>query len=232
MMQNLLIVDDDARISELLVRFLRGQDFDISSASDGTVAIDHILREEPDLVILDLMLPEMSGIEVCKRIRPHYQNPIIMLTAHDNEISEVEALNAGIDDYLAKPVRPHVLLARINALLRRTVPPSQLNKESGPLEVQDLNLYPDSRTVMRAGRVVELSDSEFDLLWLLASHAGSVVSRDQLSSGLRGVAFDGLDRSVDMRVSKLRKSLGDGPVPHRYIRTMRSKGYLFLKESS
>ena len=101
MMQNLLIVDDDARISELLVRFLRGQDFDITSASDGTVAIDHILREEPDLVILDLMLPEMSGIEVCKRIRPQYQNPIIMLTAHDNEISEVEALNAGIDDYLA-----------------------------------------------------------------------------------------------------------------------------------
>ncbi len=231
-MQHVLIVDDDTRISELLSRFLTARDFDASVAGDGPAAIEQVLRDDPDLVILDLMLPGLSGIEVCKAIRPQYDKPIIMLTAHDDDISEVDALNAGIDDYLAKPVRPNVLLARINALLRRTAPSPNLASDQQSLEVQDLTLDRNSRTVARAGVELILSDSEFDLLWLLASQAGTVISRDRLFTGLRGVAFDGLDRSVDMRVSKLRKSLDDHHTPHRYIRTIRNRGYLFLKDST
>ena len=230
-MRRLLVVEDDLRIAQLLSRFLTSQNFQVDVVSDGREAVDCILQNPPALVVLDMRLPGIDGIDVCQAVRPHFKEPILMLTANDDDLTEVAALNAGIDDYLAKPVRPHVLLARINALFRRTgaiVPGLTAHAD---VCVQDLVLKRDARTASKSGRLLPVSDSEFQLLLILCQSAGVVVTRDQLLNSLRGVEAHGPDRSIDMRISKLRKRLGDTRAPYRYIRTVRNMGYLLLKDS-
>ncbi|MCP3673744.1 MAG: response regulator transcription factor [Gammaproteobacteria bacterium] len=221
----LLIVEDDIRIAKLLVQFLSSEGFLATWVETGEEAVEIIKQTPPDLVILDLMLPKMDGVEVCSAVRPEFKNSILMLTAHEGDIQEVTALNAGVDDFLAKPIRTHVLLARINALLRRQDKPSQ-----SILKVADLVVDHNKRCLSQAGQVIPLVDSEFELLWILVSHAGSIVKREDLFSMLRGKDYDGLDRSIDMRISKLRKKLSTANPDKEYIRTLRQLGYIFIKD--
>ena len=222
---NLLIVEDDQRIAKLLMQFLRIEGFEVDWRDTGEAAIDYLQQHSPDLIILDLMLPKMDGLEVCEAIRPKFENSILMLTASEGDLQEVTALNAGIDDFLNKPIRTHVLLARINALLRRQVP-----KEMSVLKVKDLVIDNKKRQVTRSDILIDLSDSEFELLWVMANRAGTVIKRDDLFYQLRGIEYDGLDRSIDMRISQLRKKLAAPDISTDYIKTLRQLGYLFMQD--
>lgn len=222
---NLLVVEDDQRIAKLLLQFLRLEGFNVDWCDSGEAAIDYVQQQQPDLIILDLMLPKLDGLEVCEIIRPKFQNSILMLTASEGDLQEVTALNAGIDDFLNKPIRTHVLLARINALLRRQTP-----KEVDTLSIMDLVIDNKKRQVIRNDKRLDLSDSDFELLWVLANNAGKVIKRDDLFYQLRGKEYDGLDRSIDMRISQLRKKLSEPTITTEYIRTLRQLGYLFMKD--
>ncbi|WP_438465689.1 response regulator transcription factor [Marinomonas sp. PE14-40] len=222
---NLLIVEDDQRIAKLLMQFLRLEGFEVDWRDTGEAAIDYLQQHSPDFIILDLMLPKMDGLEVCEAIRPTFKNSILMLTASEGDLQEVTALNAGIDDFLNKPIRTHVLLARINALLRRQVP-----KEMSVLKVKDLVIDNKKRQVTRSDILIDLSDSEFELLWVMANRAGTVIKRDDLFYQLRGIEYDGLDRSIDMRISQLRKKLAAPDISTDYIKTLRQLGYLFMQD--
>jgi len=221
----ILIIEDDERIAKLLTQFLRSEQFEVNWVETGEKGVMKITEDNPDLVILDLMLPKMDGIEVCSLVRPTYKNSILMLTAHEGDIQEVTALNAGVDDFVTKPIRTHVLLARINALLRRTI-----SEEPTEILVSDLTINHNQRIVTRDGHSIELTDSEFELLWTLATNAGTVVKRENLFQDVRGKDYDGLDRSIDMRISKLRKKLAHQHGNKEYIRTLRQLGYLFIKD--
>lgn len=220
-MTTITLVEDDAAIARLLTRFLEGKGFSVAHVADGEKAINAIRSGSPDIVLLDLLLPGMDGIEVCKAVRKFYSGPILMLTAHASEINEVTALDTGIDDFLAKPLKPQVLLARVNALLRRT------SDEQDTLFVQDLELKLSERVIMHEGKVLNISESDYQLFVAIAQAKGNVVSREELFENIRGIPFDGIDRSIDMRVSKLRKKLNEQASADKdYIRTIRGRGYL------
>lgn len=220
---HLLIVEDDAPIAKLLRQFLDGEGYNASAVGNGEDALDFVRRTPPALVVLDLMLPGMDGVETCMALRAFYTGPVLMLTAHEGEMQEVIALNAGVDDFVHKPIRPHVLKARIQALLRRNPAPATA------LSVAGLRLERERRRAYFHDRDLELPESEFELLWLLASCAGEVVTRDALFQRLRGKEYDGLDRSIDMRVAKLRKTLA-AHTSREMIRTLRHSGYVFVKD--
>ena len=222
---SILIVEDDERIAKLLMQFLRSEQFEVEWVDTGEKAIETITEDYPDLVVLDLMLPKMDGVEVCRSVRSYFNKSILMLTAHDGDIQEVTALNAGVDDFMTKPIRTHVLIARINNLLRRNAQP-QVER----LQICDLVINHNQRTVTREGVAIDITDAEFELLWILASNAGKVVKREDLFQSVRGKEYDGLDRSIDMRISKLRKKLASPTSELDYIRTLRQQGYVFMKE--
>ncbi len=222
----LLIVEDDERIASLLVQFLRSENFAVSRVATGELAVERIREDSPDIVLLDLMLPKMDGVEVCTQVRAFYRKGILMLTAHEGEIQEITALNAGVDDFLTKPVRTHILLARLNALLRRQERPTAASL----LTFGKLSIDSGRRLVSYADQTLPFTESEFELLWILASQAGNIVKRDNLFHALCDKDYDGLDRSIDMRVSKLRKKLTEYCGNHEYIRTLRQLGYLFVGE--
>ncbi|WP_281556376.1 response regulator transcription factor [Thalassomonas sp. RHCl1] len=227
---NIILVEDDLRLANLICTFLTSEGFAVSHEVRGDNAVALITDSKPDLVILDMNLPGLNGLEVCKEIRRSYRGAVIMVTANDDELTEVSALNFGVDDFIAKPIRPHVLLARINALFRR----SQQNITAEPehqLKVQDIMLDKQNRQVMQGQQAVTLSDAEFDVLAVLMENAGQILSRSQLFYAVRGIEYDGLDRSLDMRISSLRKQLNDLKAPHKYIKSVRGKGYLFITQN-
>lgn len=226
-MNEILIVEDDLRIAKLVKRFLVAAGFDVEHVEDGAMAVEVITKRNPDLVILDMMLPSMDGIEVCSEVRPKFSNPILMLTANDDDLNHVLALNMGVDDYLTKPIKPEILLARINALLRRSLPPA-----SDQATIQDLQVDLATRRIHRNGEVLELTDADFELFRVLVQNVGTVLNRDQIFDQVLDIEFNGSDRSIDMRISKLRKKLGDEKPPYRYIKTIRNRGYILLKESA
>lgn len=232
-----LIVEDDERLADLTREYLETNGMQVGVEGDGSAAVERIKTEQPDLVILDLMLPGEDGLSICRLVRPYYTGPIIMLTARDDDLDQVLGLEMGADDYLSKPVRPRVLLARIRALLRR-VKDSNTNRENG-IEGEDgqtrvtfANLVVDNsmREAWLDEQVIELTSAEFDLLWLLSSNAGRVLSREEIFTALRGIEYDGQDRSIDVRISRIRPKIGDDPLQPKRIKTVRSKGYLFVKE--
>ncbi|MBJ9977199.1 response regulator transcription factor [Pseudomonas sp. S75] len=221
----ILIVEDDPRLADLTAEYLHSNGFEVAVERDGARAARRILDSQPDLVVLDLMLPGEDGLSICRRVRGGFAKPILMLTARTDELDQVQGLDLGADDYVCKPVRPRLLLARIHALLRRG--------EAGAVKADELSfgaLRVDHRLreAWLDGRPIELTGAEFDLLWLLASNAGQVLSREQISTALRGVGHDGQDRSIDIRISKIRPKIGDDPLHPRLIKTLRSKGYLFV----
>lgn len=219
----LLVVEDDIHIAKLLRQFLDGEGFETTAVACGEDALAQAHAMPPDLIVLDLMLPGMDGVETCLALREFYAGPVLMLTAHEGEMQEVIALNAGVDDFMHKPIRPHILKARIQALLRRHAPaPSALS-------IAGFRIERDRRRIFFNDEAVEISESEFELLWALASRAGEVVTRDALFQRLRSKEYDGLDRSIDMRVSKLRKKLA-AYTDRELIRTLRQVGYIFVKD--
>ncbi len=229
MMTRILLVEDDERLAGLTAEYLSRNDLQVSIEPRGDTAESRILAEQPDLVILDVMLPGKDGFEVCRAIRPHYRGVILMLTARDEDFDQILGLELGADDYIAKPVQPRVLLARIKALLRRLPAASEHDTASDQLVFGNFRISQSTRTASLGTQAIDLTTAEFDLLWLLASHAGNVLSRDDLLQELRGIGFDGLDRSIDARISRLRKKLNDDPENPTRIKTVRGKGYLFSK---
>lgn len=225
-----LIVEDDQRLAELTRDYLLGNGLQAEIESDGGQAAERIIREQPDIVVLDLMLPGASGLEICSKVRAHYAGPILMLTARTDDTDHVLGLETGADDYVCKPVRPRLLLARIHALLRRLQPlaPTQPRRlQFGPLVVDN-----SLREAWLANEPIELTGAEFDLLWLLTANAGRILSREEIFTALRGIEYDGQDRSIDVRISRIRPKIGDDPEHPRLIKTVRSKGYLFVAEAA
>jgi two-component system, OmpR family, response regulator len=234
---HILLVEDDTALAEWIEDYLSARDFRVSKTGRGDTAVELIQRLNPDLVILDGMLPGMDGLDVCKAVRPKFDNPIIMLTARDEEIDEVLGIEMGADDYITKPVRARALLARIRALLRRQeklLAGLQRHNEAveagGRLQFEGLVINQQARSVSLEGQSIKLSSNEFDVLWLLAQKAGFPVSREELVKHLRGFDYDGFDRSIDLRISRLRKKLKDDPAEPFRIKTIWGKGYLLAKD--
>ena len=223
-MQKILVVEDDQRLASLMQTFLQQNGLQVRLESNGLQAEASCRDFQPDLMVLDLMLPGMDGFAICRAVRPWFKAPILMLTAKQSDIDQVLGLELGADDYVIKPIKPPVLLARLRALQRRQVPDSSV---VSLLEFGHLRIDRSCREVRLAGELVELTTMEFELLWLLASAAGKTLSRDDILSRMRGIAFDGLNRSVDVYISKLRGKLNDNPREPMCIKTVWGKGYLF-----
>ena len=227
----ILIVEDDERLARLTQEYLIRNGLEVGVEPDGNRAIRRIIAEQPDMVVLDVMLPGADGLTICREVRPHYHQPILMLTARTEDMDQVLGLEMGADDYVAKPVQPRLLLARIRALLRRTdkTPEDEVAQR---IEFDDLVIDNGGRSVTLNGELVDFTSAEYDLLWLLASNAGRILSREDIFERLRGIEYDGQDRSIDVRISRIRPKIGDDPENPKRIKTVRSKGYLFVKETN
>lgn len=225
-----LLIDDDVRLATLLKEYLNKQDMELAHAEDGEHGLTALRRSRYDVVLLDLMMPGIDGLEVCRRIRADSelgQTAVLMLTAKGDDIDRIVGLELGADDYLPKPFNPRELLARIRAILRRGVAQATPRRRfrSGELEI-DL----EGRTVTCVGRPISLTHYEFQLLAVLARAAGRVLSRDQLLDALKGEEYDSFDRSIDVHISKLRSKIEPNPKEPRYIRTMRGVGYVLSRD--
>ncbi len=235
--QRILLIEDDQRLAALIKDYLQQQGFEVLIEKRGDTAPSRIFDENPDMILLDLMLPGMDGLSICQKIRFDYRGPILMLTAKEDDMDQVAGLEMGADDYVKKPIEPRVLLARIRALFRRFEKTSHPNTQAPGEETADelvygsLRLSRASHTVSLNDQTVELTTNEFELLWLLASNGGKVLNRDTIYTALRGIEFDGLDRTVDLRISRLRKKLGDDAARPRRIKTIWGQGYLFVKDA-
>jgi two-component system, OmpR family, response regulator RstA len=226
---SVLLVEDDLRLADLVSRYLQTHGFRMTIVNRGDQVVELVQRENPDIVILDLGLPGEDGFSICKRLRPAYTNPILILTARNDDIDHVLGLELGADDYVIKPVEPRVLLARLAALLRRSKPPPAAAGKT--LAFGRLLINVVSRVVKWDGRTVTLSRNEFDLLVYLANHAGEIQSREMLFKSLYNRDYDGLDRMLDIRISRLRKKLGDDADNPERIKTIWGQGYLFVPDA-
>ena len=222
--KRVLVVDDDPTVSEVVAGYLNRAGFAVDVAADGPTAVAGAAAQPPDLVVLDLMLPGMDGLEVCRRIRRDGPLPVIMLTARGDEADRVTGLELGADDYVAKPFSPRELLARLRAVLRRT----QVDPNKEQLSVGGLALDVAARSVLRDGRAVELTGLEFDLLLALARRAGRVVPRSNLLELAGRSDVNVSDRTVDVHVSHIRKKLGDDDAA--LLKTVRGVGYVLTRE--
>ncbi len=238
--QRIVLVEDDQRLAALVKEYLEHEGFAVRVISDVVGAVEGILGAgaggPPDLVVLDWMLPGRDGLSICRELRQKWRGPILMLTARTDDVDQVLGLEMGADDFIAKPASPRVLLARIRARLR-AMPAAESPVAKGPEGPQpyrdgSLVIEPQAREASIDGHQVELTTAEFDLLWLLASHAGEILPREKIIESLRGIEYDGLDRSIDMRISKLRQKLGDDPKSPARIKTVRGVGYLFARKGA
>lgn len=227
----LLLVEDDAELASMVADYLTPQDFDVTIEGRGDLAIARIASEKPDVLILDVNLPGLDGFSICRKVRTSFPGPILILTARGEEVDEVVGLEVGADDYLSKPVRPRVLLARLRAHLRKSTFVDGATGRSEVISLGALRIDASRRTVELGSQPVETTTAEFDVLWLLAQHAGKVLSRRDMFEHLHGFPYDGLDRSIDLRVSRLRRKLGDDPEKPQLIKSVRGVGYLLSSES-
>ena len=232
--KEILLVEDDLPLAALIRAYLDQNGYRVDVVSAGDEAVPVIVAAQPALVILDLMLPGLDGLSVCREVRPHYGGPILMLTAREDDMDQVAGLEMGADDYVKKPVEPRVLLARIRALLRRSGEVSVSPEEKGlsiNLSFGALEINGATRSVTIEGVGINLSTTEFDTLWILASHHGETLSRDDLSHALKGRAYDGFDRSIDICISRLRRKLTRHPDGPEGIKTVWGSGYLFVVDA-
>jgi DNA-binding response OmpR family regulator len=224
--QRVLVVDDEPAILELVSFNLKKEGYDVITAADGKSALEVFAAEKPDLVVLDLMIPEPDGYEVCKLIRAQSAVPVIMLTARGEEQDRVRGLDLGADDYVVKPFSPRELLARVRAVLRR----SPVVQETDRLVAGDLVIDSERHQVTIAGELVELTPKEFDLLKMLAENAGRALERDFLLEKVWGYAFAGATRTLDVHIRRLRQKIDDDPQNPRYIETVHGVGYRFREQ--
>lgn len=223
-----LLVEDDEIFALLLQRtFIKGG-YEVKAMHDAPGVTALVRSENFDALIIDGNLPTGDGFELCRQLRPHFAGIIMLLTGRDDDLDELMGLELGADDYIRKPAEPRLVLARLKAHLRRQQRASD-TAQPPAMTFGEIEIDIDRREVKRAGSLLVLTDAEFDLLVALTSRAGEIVDRDTLFQGARGVEYDGLDRSIDMRVSRLRKLLGDDPTQPRIIKTVRGRGYLFVR---
>lgn len=226
--ETILLVDDDKELTFLVQKYLEDAGYVVEAEHNGELAVKRIVDEQPRAVVLDILMPEADGLSVCRQVRDHYAGPIIMMTALADDIDRVAGLEIGADMYLAKPVKPRVLLAHIRACLRRNerLDKYHLNGEANLVQHGGLCLDLNRRTVSYQGQQISVTSAEFDLLHCLARYPGQIVSRDALYQELFNMEYDGVDRNVDLRISRLRKKLcGDVDSSH-VIKTIRGTGYL------
>jgi two-component system OmpR family response regulator len=226
-MFRVMLVEDDPRLAALIMEYLTGYEFAVDLVTRGDTAVDHFRASQPDVVVLDLMLPGLDGMLVCRQIRELSKVPILILTAREDSYDEVSALEQGADDFVNKPVQPRVLLARLRALLRRAQPAQASQQDDGTQDLAfgALLISREDRSVDWRGQSIVLSNTEFKMLLVLAEAAGQVLSRDAILKKLRGIEFDGLDRSIDNVISRLRRRFDDND--SEKIKTVWGEGYLF-----
>ena len=228
-MDRVLIIDDDFELCSLVSEYLEPEGFKVESVHDGETGLHRALSGNYLLVVLDVMLPGMSGFDVLRRIRATSRVPVLLLTARGEDVDRIVGLEIGADDYLPKPFNPRELVARIRAVLRRTsADPKGVGVARPPeiLRIGDIELDPATRTVRHAGQPVDLTSVEFNLLEVLLREAGRVVTREELVSAVLSRKFSPFDRSIDMHVSKVRKKLGDLNGDTEHIKTVRGVGYI------
>jgi len=223
---SVLLVEDDHRLATLTREYLERHGLAVTLAADGARGLELCLRQRFDAVLLDLMLPGLDGLEVCRRLREHSDVPVLMITARGEEADRVMGLEIGADDYIPKPFSPRELLARVRATVRRSR--GQVGPRSQGVAVGPLCVDPGTRRATLSGAELDLTGYEFDLLLALCERAGRVLSREQLMELARGSAEEAFDRSIDVHVSRLRQKLGDDPRRPRFIRTVRGVGYQLL----
>ena len=225
----ILLAEDDYRLAQLVRDFLAANEFSVIVEANGNKVIDRVRCESPQLLILDVGLPGKNGLEICREIRSQFTGPILMLTARNTDADQVLGLEYGADDYVIKPADPRVLLARIRALLRRHTAEKPTTQEA--LTFNTLTLKIAQRQVLLGSQSITLSSHEFDLLAILAQNAGQVLSREFLFKAVYHREYDGLDRSVDVRISQLRKKVQDDAENPTRIKTVWGRGYLFVADA-
>ncbi len=225
----ILLVEDDRRLAQLVKDFLESNEFQVAIEENGNRVMRQTQNLNPALIVLDLMLPGKDGLTLCKELRPQFKGPILMLTARDSDLDQVLGLEYGADDYVIKPAEPRVLLARIRALMRRYYQNDPREQET--LVFGELCIQPTARKVLLGGGEVVLSSHEYDLLLALAVQAGQILSREFLFNHIYNREYDGLDRTIDVRISQLRKKLNDNPDNPTRIKTIWGKGYLFIADA-
>lgn len=225
-MTQVLLIDDDTELTKLLEEYLEEEQFHLDAAHDGVAGLEKALHNQYSVVVLDVMLPGMSGLDVLKQLRQKSSVPVLMLTARGSELDRILGLELGADDYLPKPFNPRELVARLRAILRRT---SGATAASGqPVHLADIELHPESRSVTCGGKPVTLTGAEFDLLHTFLRNPGKIISREDLTQAALGRPMSAMDRSIDVHVSNLRRKLGTYDGNYERIKAIRGSGYVYL----
>ena len=229
--QRILVIDDEPDIRNVVQLYLRREGFDVETAADGEAALRSVEQNPPDLVVLDLIMPKMGGLDVIRRIRSQQDIPIIMLTSKDEEIDKIVGLEVGADDYITKPFSPREMVARVKAVLRRPRDKTANNINTATIQVGGLSINPQTRQVTVNDQSVELTVKGFDLLWLFANHPGQVFTREQLLDKVWGYDFYGDTNTVTVHIRRLRERIESDPANPRYILTVWGVGYKFAEEA-
>lgn len=235
MSDRILIIDDDVRLSRMLTEYLTERGLHVETRHDAATGLVAASSDNFDAVILDVMLPDGDGFDVCRRLRTTSAIPILMLTARGDDDDRIVGLELGADDYLPKPFNPRELLARVRAILRRQRPQTSSTVTTAPrrsVQFGNLNIDPDARVVRVDGVPAELTSHQFALLWALVERRGRVQTRDQLMEAVRGTELEAFDRSIDVHISRIRSAIEHNPRKPRFIRTVRSEGYVFTVPES
>ena len=217
-----LLIDDDAKLAKLLTKFLETFEIGLVSTIDPTTSLGMIRAHQPDIIILDVMMPKMDGFEVCRNIRKKFSTPIIMLSARGESLDQIRGLDLGADDYISKPFEPRELVARIHSLFRR------LNKQDGDYERDEFQVFSSQREIHLNGHSLNLTNMEFELLNLFLEQPGILFSRDDILKNLKGIEAKIFSRSIDILISRLRQKIDIDPDDPKYIKTIWGKGYMFL----
>ena len=228
-MANILLIDDDTELTSLLKDILSFEGFTVSETNDGYAGLEAI-NDEIDLILLDVMMPRLNGMETLKKLREHWETPVLMLTAKGEEIDRVIGLELGADDYLPKPFSDRELLARIRAILRRTQTTSTPKAASDRIQYQDIEVFPGKQEAYCNGEIIDLTTTEFALLSHLIQNPGQVITKESLSLDVLGKRLAAFDRAIDMHISNLRKKIPERSDSKSRIKTLRGRGYLLVEE--
>ncbi|MFT6900328.1 MAG: DNA-binding response OmpR family regulator [Colwellia sp.] len=222
--KHIIIIEDDKRLNQMIAGMLKEENYRTTSIYDGLTAISAINSEHPDIVLLDMMLPGCDGLEVLRKIDKLFLGVIIMITAKSDCFLEVSALNLGVHDFITKPIRPHVLLAKISALSRLNQ--NKIIVDQNIIIVQNLRVDANKRELRLDNKLVDITSGEYEIIIYFMRNPSTILNRDKIIKDIRNIEYDGEDRSIDMRISSLRKKLNDTQPPYKYIKTIRTQGYI------